>query len=630
MQKKLQNHFSFNQTAIDMPRSRFDRPYDHKLTFNSGRLIPLYVDADILPGDTVEMDLASVVRENTPIFPVMDNAYMDVYAFFIPNRLVWEHWKEFMGENNTDAWTQKTEYTVPQIKCNHSKQTDPNPETGEYNYDYCVLKGSVLDYMGIPISDANNNDYAKPDEFYINALPVRAYYKVWNEWFRNENVTDPIPVDTGDSNGAIVTENAGSAYYTKDKVQYGGGQPLKVARFHDYFSSALPDTQKGEAVLIPFTGDLPVIGTGKALGLKGDFYGLNASYEWEKKFSANVGMQMSENTYMLERTDSEGEKHYYSSGSIGINGLSSDAYNQPLGAPINAETGTDTSGQGIIGVTDEIGKSGMIATTNGASITATINQLRQAFAVQKLLEAYARGGTRYTEILKSIFGVQSSDARLQRSEYLGGTRISINMDSIVQTSATTSTSPQGNVSGYSISGMNTSLFTKSFEEHGTLLVVGCIRPEHSYQQGLNKMWTRKDALDYYYPQLANIGEMPIYNRELYLQGSGHVNADTGKEYDDEVFGYQEAWAEYRYKPNEVSGAFRSTYQGALDAYHYGDAYKSMPTLSDAFMLESGEEIDRTIAVQQNLEDQFYGDFYFDCVYSRCMPTYSIPGLIDHH
>lgn len=625
MQKELQSHFSFNPTSIDLPRSRFTRPYDHKLTFNAGRLIPIYVDSDILPGDTVEMDLASVVRENTPIFPVMDNAYMDVYAFFVPHRIVWKHWQEFMGENTTDAWTQKTDYSVPVIRCNR----DANTGTigSEENYSHKVLKGSVLDYMGIPIDDLNldTSKYSHINKFEINALPVRAYYKIWNDWFRNENTDSPIPIEEYESTIDCYTEYAGSSYTTA-RIQCGGGKPLKVARFHDYFSSALPSPQKGQAVLIPFTGDLPVIGTGKALGLKGDFY-----REGTYQFSTNVGLQMSGNNYMVEYKDSDPEetKHFYGTFG-GTDALSSDAYNQELGKPIDhISGGVVTSGQGIIGVTNEVGKSGMIATTNGAALTATINQLRQAFAVQKLMEAYARGGTRYTEILKSVFGVQSSDARLQRPEYLGGTRFTINMDSIVQTSESSATSPQGNVSGYSVSGMADRLFTKSFEEHGTLMVVACLRSEHSYQQGLNRMWSKKDQLDYYYPQLANIGEVGIKNKEIYLQGE-KTNPTTGGQFDEEIFGYQEAWAEYRYKPNEVSGAFRSVYPQSLDAYHYADAYSSMPTLSTEWMLEDGSEIDRTIAVQSSLEDQFYGDFYFGCTYTRPMPTYSIPGLIDHH
>lgn len=534
----------------------------------------------------------------------MDNAYMDVYAFFTPHRLVWRHWVNFMGQNDTDAWTQKVEYTVPRIECCKDKTT--GTKDGITQYRYGVLKGSVLDYMGVPIDEKGKELIRNP--YKINALPVRAYYKIWNDWFRSENITDPVPVDDGDADGICKNEYLSS--YAKNDIQYGGGRPLKVARFHDYFSSALPNAQKGNPVTISLGDSAPVIGNGKNLGLMTsymDISGHRTDFHLGAYTSQAFGGNTVQNFKSLGADTNALDKNIYDSGFTA------------------GGTGT---GIKYVGLSDDPNHSGVIADLSSAT-AITINALREAFAVQKLLEAFARGGTRYTEILKSVFGVTSSDARMQRPEYLGGARISINMDSIVQTSETGNT-PQGNVSGYSISGMNSGMFTKSFEEHGTLMVVACIRTERSYQQGLNKMWLKKDTTDYYFPQLANIGELPIFNKELYLQGEGNVNPDTGKEYDDEVFGYQEAWAEYRYKPNEVSGAFRSDYNAPLDAYHYSDVYGEMPTLCDEWLLEGTEIVDRTIAVESALEDQFMCDFFFDSIYSRPMPTYSIPGLIDHH
>lgn len=546
MNRNTESHFSVNPINLDIQRSKFVRPSTHKTTFNAGNLIPIYVD-EVLPGDTFKMKMSSVIRMSTPIYPVMDNANMDVYFFFVPNRLVWEHWKEFFGENNTTHWEQPVEYEVPQITA---------PEGG-------WAKGTIADYMGIPTLISNIS---------VQALPFRAYCKIWNDWFRDQNLKDPAMISLDET----TTAGANTGDYVTNAEK--GALPLKVAKYHDYFTAALPEPQKGPEVTIAGIGGLAPVNTGanntKASGI---------TTKWSTNLSNNNGYQ------------------------IGIepNGNSS----------LNSKSSTWT--QGILEPVN------LWADLSQASGTATsINALRQAFAIQRLYEKNARGGTRYIEIIKAHFGVQSPDARQQRSEYLGGTRIPINMDQVVQTSNSgDGITPQGNTAAFSLTTFNKSMFTKSFTEHGYIIGLTCIRTEHTYQQGIERFWSRKKMLDYYFPTLANLGEQAILNKEIYAQGTAT---------DEEAFGYQEAWAEYRYKPSRVSGAMRSNYKTTLDAWHYADKYASQPILSSEWIDETSANIDRTLAVQSATEDQFIGDFYFACEATRPMPLYSIPGLIDHH
>jgi len=562
MNRNSESLFSFNPTNLDISRSKFVRPSQHKTTFNAGDLIPIYID-EVLPGDTATMDMASIIRMSTPIYPVMDNAYIDFYFFFVPNRLVWEHWKEFNGENNSTYWEQPVEYEIPQIEA---------PENG-------WAKGTIADYMGIP---------TKVDGISISALPFRAYALIWNEWFRDENLKQPTQVNMDDT---TVTGSNGTNEVTDPQL---GGAPLKAAKYRDYFTSALPQPQKGPDVLLPIGGiasEIPVIGDGKTIGLK---TGTN-NY---------VGL--------TDRTK-YGEGQYFAA--------AAPAYNENIQEVSNSGTPIASYDKDYYtGLTDEIGKSGMIAVTN-ATGASTINMLRQAFAIQRLYEKDARGGTRYTEILRAHFGVVSPDARLQRPEYLGGSRVPINMDQVIQTSATDNVSPQGNTAAYSMTGHKEHSFTKSFTEHGMILGLACIRTDHTYQQGIERFWSRKKRFDFYWPSLANIGEQAILNKEIYTQGTSA---------DDEAFGYQEAWAEYRYKPSRVSGAFRSNYAQTLDAWHYADYYTTQPYLSSTWINETAANIDRTIAVSEEVEDQFIADFFFKNTMVRPMPLYSIPGLIDHH
>lgn len=551
MNRNTELHFAQNPTNIDMQRSKFVREMTHKTTFNAGDLIPIYVD-DALPGDTIQMDMASCIRMSTPIYPVMDNAYIDTYFFSVPERLVWQHWKEFMGENTTSKWEQEVEYQMPQIKA---------PAGG-------WAKGTIADYMGVP---------TKVENLSIRADYFRAYCLIWNEWFRDQNLKDPAHINLDD---ATVTGSNGSTYQTDAQL---GGMPLKAAKYADYFTTALPEPQKGPDVLLPLGGSAPVIGDGKTIGLQGvrNKYGL--IYVENKNVDLSTG-----------------------------------TYNQPITSTFPGGPGNEYPTS--LGLTSIAGESGVIADLSKAG-AATVNQLRQAFAVQRWYEKAARGGTRYTETILAHFGVTSPDSRMQRPEYLGGKRWRVNMDQVLQTSSTNTTSPQGNTAAYSLTCDNSSLFTHSCTEHCIIMGLMVVRTDHTYQQGLARKFSRKSIFDFYWPTFANLGEQAILNKEIYAQGTAA---------DDEVFGYQEAWAEYRYSPSRVSGAFRSNYAQPLDAWHYADYYTKQPILSSEWIDETRANINRTIAVQDELEDQFIGDILFKAEWTRPMPIYSIPGLIDHH
>ena len=572
MDRNTESHFSVNPTNIDMQRSIFNRSCQHKTTFNTGDLIPIYVD-EVLPGDTFTLDMSTAIRMATPIFPIMDNLNVDFYYFFVPNRLVWEHWREFCGENRTTAWEQQTEYEIPQIVAPAS--------TG-------WTKGTIADYMGIPTGIADLS---------VNALPFRAYCLIWNEWFRDQNNKDPamITLDETTQTGT----NSGD-YVTNAEL---GALPLKAAKYHDYFTSALPEPQKGPDVSLPIsgiTGTFDVIGNDKTLGLKGTTNGTDDAYY----------------------------------------GLFSDANDNLRGRKLDYNTTIKSESAGgayphdlrTLGITDEKGKSGMIVPIDTTANAVTINMLRQSFAIQRMLEKDARGGTRYTELIRSHFGVVSPDARQQRPEYLGGTRVPIQIDQVLQTSGTytqtgVTNTPQGTTAAYSLTNMAGSMFTKSFTEHGYIIGLAVVRTEHTYQQGLERMWSRNSRYDFYWPALANLGEQAILNKEIYAQGPNITDA-SGNIVDDQAFGYQEAWAEYRYKPDRVSGQFRSNLVDSLDAWHLADSYNSLPQLSSDWIDETDVNVDRVIATQN--EDQFIADFYFSVKAARPMPLYSIPGLLDHH
>lgn len=537
MNRNAEQHYSQVPHA-NAPRARFKRDYSLLTTMNEGDLVPIYCD-EVLPADTAKIDLNALMRMSTPLFPVMDNCYCDFYFFFVPSRLLWEHFENLMGQNDSTFWAEPTEYTTP-------KTTAPS---GGWNV------GTLADYFGIPTGVEN---------LQVNSLPFRAYAKIYNEWFRDENLQQPVTMSKTDAT------TAGSNTGTNLTDAEAGGLPLKVCKYKDYFTSCLPSPQKGNAVTLPLTGNAPI--------------------------RPYVNNKVDDSTlYYRDWTDVLGQTKTPTSED------SRDTYH-------------------IYAAADKTGNEGnehALYADLGAIEATTINELRQAIAVQHILERDARTGTRYKEYLQGAWGVTSPDARLDRSEYIGGYRLPININQVIQTSSTDSTSPQGNTAAFSMTTMSRNMATYSATEHGFILGLAAVRVDHSYQQGLPRMWTRSTRFSYYDPMLANLGEQAVLNQEIYAQGNAQ---------DEEVFGYQEAWADYRYRINMITGEMRSTYSKTLDAWHYADKYDKLPKLSSDWIKEGAENIDRTIAVQSEKSRQFICNFYFDQTWTRAMPIYSLPGL----
>lgn len=545
------NERHFNQIPeMKASRTRFNRDQTILTTFDSGKLIPFYVD-EVLPGDTFNVNTAAIIRMSTPKYPVMDDAFIDFYYFYCPNRILWDNFKQFMGEVEETPWMPTKTYKVPQIKIPGKKGTS------------LPYEGSILDYMGVPTKVEG--------PFGVNALPIRAYVKIWNEFFRDENVDNAAVVKTDD---ADVTYSDGNNESIDDALKnaYTGGRCLPVNKFHDYFTSCLPYPQRGPAVTLPMGGNAPV--------------------ELFRDSNLTQEAPLNRDIYM----NGTGEATPRISQWLQTNG----------GKTVLID-GATTSG----GTTNTGGYLG----ANLSSITAaTINDLRKAVAVQQYYEALARGGSRYREQVQALWDVTISDKTVQIPEYLGGGRYHVNINQIVQT-AENDKSPLGETGAMSVTPINESSFTKSFEEHGFIIGVCCVRHNRSYQQGLERFWSRSDRLDYYVPQFANLGEQPVKKKEIML---------TATATDEETFGYQEAWADYRMKPNRVSGLMRSNATGTLDFWHYADNYSTVPTLSQGWMEEGKTEIARTLVVQN--EPQFFGAIRIANKTTRRMPLYSVPGL----
>lgn len=531
------SHLFSQIPRANIQRSVFDRSHTYKTTLNADYLVPILVD-EVLPGDSFKLDMSFLCRISTPIAPIMDSIYIDTFFFFVPMRLVWKHTQQFFGQEDYPGAT--TDYVVPQTTA---------PDDG-------WPVGSFEDYIGLPTSVSGIK---------ANELAARAYALIWNEWFRDENLQNPVNLSTWaeiENASDLDDIGVGDAGFT------GTHALLKRGKRHDYFTSALPWPQKGPGVGISLSGNAPVIGNNEAQ----PNYWIADSLGGSATHGANFGF---------------------------VGGTGNYFYPKPAGtkdAPAFPAMMADMS-----------------------QVTAvTINSLREAFQLQKLYERDARGGTRYTEIIRSHFGVVSPDARLQRPEWLGGSESTLIINPVVQQSATNSDgTPQGNLAAFGLCASSKHGFTKSFVEHGLVIGLVNIRSPLSYQQGIPRMFSRRTRFDYYWPVLAHLGEQAILNQEIYAQG----NADDSK-----VFGYQERYAEYRYFPNQITGEFRSTYAQSLDYWHLGEKFDSLPVLNDEF-ITSNSPMDRIVAVPS--EPQFIFDSFFKMKCARPMPVYGVPGLVDH-
>lgn len=551
------NERHFNQIPeMKASRTRFNRDQTILTTFDSGKLIPFYVD-EVLPGDTFNVDTAAIIRMTTPKYPVFDDAFIDFYYFYCPNRILWDDFKQFMGEVDNTPWMPTKNYKVPQIIMNGT-------QANGYPYEQ-----SILDYMGVPTK--------VKAKFSVNALPIRAYVMIWNEFFRDENVDNAAVWKSDSQNVSYQDTQKEDDIEGNLKHAIEGGRCLPVNRFHDYFSSCLPYPQRGPSVTLPMEGNARISGyTDDNFSEKTLVYA-NSFFDG----STNPG-NIKDKLYAIAQDGGTGSTYL----NIG-DGTGSDHSVVYLGADLSTVT------------------------------AATINDLRKAVAVQQYYEALARGGSRYREQVQALWNVVISDKTVQVPEYLGGGRYHVNMNQIVQTSGqqTDTDTPIGETGAMSVTPINESSFTKSFEEHGFVIGVCCVRHNHSYQQGLERFWSREDRLDYYVPQFANLGEQPVKKKEIML---------TGTAKDEETFGFQEAWADYRMKPNRVSGKMRSNASQSLDFWHYADNYAEVPTLSQGWMAEGREEIARTLIVQS--EPQFFGAIRVANKTTRRMPLYSLPGL----
>lgn len=573
---RVRGHRFSDAPAMYMKRTKFDRSHVYKTTFNSGKLIPVFID-EVLPGDTTRMSVNYFARLATPIKPIMDNIYLDWFFFFVPNRLVWEHWQNFCFEQEDPD--DSTDYVIPTVSA-----------TGNSKDAYI---GSLWDYFGLPVNTSGNLSG-------ISALPFRGVYLIWNEWFRDENLQKSVKIQKGDTNevlnSARSAEQPSWVFMSGTSIVPGLACPPRGKR-HDYFTSALPWTQKGPGVSIGLAGTASIVdpspGAGYLLHSSGNQLAAVSAYAGDSSSSGGRRVATGDGVMNLARPGSD-----FSS----IGGFA--------GNTSSPETVSAQSASTYLGNDSYVDLD--------TSSIFTINSLRTAFQMQKFYERLARGGSRYTEVLRSFFGVVSPDARLQRPEFLGSFTKMVNVNPIAQTSATDNTSPQGNLSAYGVTAAKFHGFTKSFVEHGYIFGFVCARADLTYQQGINKMWLRSTVYDFYWPTFAHLGEQAIELRELYAQGS---------EDDKKVFGYQERYAEYRYKPSQITGKFRSSVtSGNLDVWHLSQFFKNAPTLNEEFIIEN-PPIERIIAVPS--EPEFLLDIGFRYTTVRPMPMFGTPGLVDH-
>ncbi len=543
----MANNYVFNTVpTIKHSRSRFDLSHSHKTAINAGELVPFLVQ-EIYPGDSFDIDSKAVVRATSAFLkPVMDDCFLDMFYFFVPNRLVDNRWQAVMGENTQSAWAPVGTTQVP--------VTYPLLD---------VPVGSIADYMGIP----TNMKFTRDNSPAVNVYPFRAFALIWNDWFRDENVTPPMSIQKGSGTDSE-TINANPWSVTNYM-----GMPPKVAKVHDYFTSALPEPQKGNAQSIVGTQLYPVIPLNVDTG--------NLVANQTKVVIAGPSVPVS------------------TPSALATSPTSYLAASSSAGNPTSTFLGFDN-----------------LFARNDQGIS--VNDLRLSVQLQKQLERDARSGSRYIEYIRSAFGVDSGDYRLQRPEFLGGSRNPISIQQVPQTSQGTTESPLAELGAYSLS-MGSARAKKGFVEHGFVIGVMCIRQYHTYQQGVERFWRRQNRIDYYDPVFQSIGEQPVYQNELYALSAR-----------DKVFGYQEAWADLRYRPNRVSGKMRSTATDSLDIWHFGDEYSSAPVLNQTFINETPQFIDRTLAVPSTSDPQFILDIRINEYATRCLPTYSVPSLLDHH
>lgn len=552
---------------VDVPRSKFDRSCGYKTTFNSGYLVPFFVD-EVLPGDTFSVNATIFSRLTTPIVPIMDNIFLDTFFFYVPNRLIWENWQKFNGEQENPG--DSTDYLVPQV----------NAPSGGFPV------GSLADYFGQPTSIAGIS---------LDALHFRAYNLIYNEWFRDENLQESLPVPKDDGPDDWTTNYT----YPGSKLNdYDDGLLVRRGKRHDYFTSCLPWPQKGPGVELPLGTTAPILSYNSTVGSIGPIAGTDGG-----------------NAFLPVSSSSHPERRYLGTDNVLNNAGTYQTLNVHGGdnAPTDAvRWGTFSNGSVGLNVIP-----GTLYADLSTATAATINSLRQAFQLQKFYEKDARGGTRYTEILRAHFGVVSPDARLQRPEYLGGSSNRINIYPVQQNSSTDSTSPLGTLGAYGVCGSTGNGFTKSFVEHGVIIGLLNVRADLTYQQGIDKMFTRRNRVEFYWPSFAHLGEQAVLNKEIYA---------TGTSSDDDVFGYQERYAEYRYKPSKITGKFRSNDPQSLQVWHLSQYFTEAPKLNSSF-IQDNPPLRRVLAVQD--EPEFLFDSYIQNICIRPMPTYSVPGLVDH-